>query len=350
MIGIPLLTIVGLLVISEFVFRALIFSDLPYMWRFRNPSMYANYFSDDEYWLLYHRFDGKYQPPTHPHPILGWVGSFDTDTFIHNEASRVGKRRPVLLYGDSFAACNEKPCFQDVLNNDPAFSKKCYLLNNGVGGYGLDQIYLLMRQSIQKYNNPLVIFSLLTEDIDRTILSVRIGQKPRFILQDGKLRLAGIPINDNASDFFEKTRPQVNSYLFQMGLHGKVFPNWVASTLNREGVKRNEKITLTRAILKEAIADLRENGIEFLFLVFVGNWKGESSIMEDRDWRLDTIVQVIKDENVNYINAKDVLRADMAETGRTVEEYFIPGDGHYNGYANTVVAGRLKTALGMCGS
>lgn len=118
-----LITIVSTLVAigaTEFAFRTLLFSDFSVMQRFRDPGLYADYFSDDAYWLLYHRFGGVFKPPERPHPTLGWVGSFDRTTFRHQDADQVGSRRPVLLYGDSFAACTDTPCFQDILNQDPA--------------------------------------------------------------------------------------------------------------------------------------------------------------------------------------------------------------------------------------
>jgi hypothetical protein len=344
-IVIPCLTIFGLLLLFEFTFRALVFSNLTFMKKFRDPSLYASSLSDDEYWLLYYYLDGKYKPPKDPHHILGWVGAFDRNFLIHQDTPQLKQRRPVLLYGDSFAACvAREPCFQDVLNHDPTFSRKCFLLNYGVGNYGLDQIYILMTQTVQKYKDPIVVFSLLTEDIDRNILSVRIGQKPRFRLEGGKLRLINVPIDSNPTDFFERTRPRIYSYLFRMALYGGVLPTRLARALKGEEEKQNEKIDLAQALLKEAIADLRRHRLEFSFLVFVGNWRRVSSILDENDWRLDTIVRVLKEENVNYINAKDILREDMRETGRTVGEYFIP-NGHYNGYTNTLIANRLKIAL-----
>jgi hypothetical protein len=343
-IAVPCLTMFGLFLLFEFTFRILVFSDLPFMKKFRHPSLYASYFSDDEYWFLNYYFKSGSQPPKDPHPILGWTGAFDRNQLIHRDAPQLSERRPVLLYGDSFAECVERPCFQDILNYDLTFSKKCYLLNYGVGGYGLDQIYILMTQTVPKYKDPIVIFSLLTEDIDRSVLSVRGGQKPRFRLEGGKFRLTNVPIDSNPADFFERARPRIYSYLLRMVLYGRVLPSWLERALQGEEEKRNEKIALTQVILKEAITNLRGHGLEFSFLVFVGRWKGVSSIMEENDWRLDTILRILKEENVKYINAKSIIREDMSATGRAAGKYFIAG-GHYNGDTNILIANRLKIAL-----
>ena len=77
-------------------------------------------------------------------------------------------------------------CFEEILNGDPEFSRENYLLNYGVAGYGVDQIYLLFEQSLELYRRPLVVVSLLRTDLDRTILS---DQKPHFEPHEGKLVL-----------------------------------------------------------------------------------------------------------------------------------------------------------------
>ena len=103
----------------------------------RDPDRYADPLTDDDYWLLKHRWDPTYQTLRKTHPRLGWT-KFADERQLHDDAAQVGDRRPVLLYGDSFAACTRGTrCFQDFLNEDPAFSAEHYLLNYGVGGFGV---------------------------------------------------------------------------------------------------------------------------------------------------------------------------------------------------------------------
>ena len=171
----PVLT----LIVAEIVFRIAIFIDLPTFNKLKNPALYADYFSDDDYWKLYYVFDGQYKPPENPHPLLGWIHDFSRTTYLHNKSKYLDSKRPVLLYGDSFAACvQDVECFQDILNKDYEFSKEHYLLNYGVGGYGVGQIFLLMQNSFRLYEDPFVIISIMTGDLDRSILSVNTAQKP----------------------------------------------------------------------------------------------------------------------------------------------------------------------------
>lgn len=134
--------------ICELGFRTLLFSQVAFMERFRDPGLYTDHFSEDDWWKLYHAFHKPANDTAkQPHPLLGWSAEFSKETYLHNDVGQVGRRRPVLLYGDSFTHCvtAADECFQGVLNTDKEFSLTHYLLNYGVLEYGVDQIYLLLR-------------------------------------------------------------------------------------------------------------------------------------------------------------------------------------------------------------
>ena len=86
---------------AEAPFRTILFSDIPQGARFRRAHFYANSFSEDAYWLLHRRFASE--PFEYTHPLLGWIGAFDGEDLRHAHADSLLDRRPVLLYGDSFA-------------------------------------------------------------------------------------------------------------------------------------------------------------------------------------------------------------------------------------------------------
>ena len=153
------------LLTAELLYRAALQSDHPALVRLQQPGQYADFLSDDDYWLLYFAWDRTYEPPGQPHPELGWVHRFDRQTLRHTDAESVGEQqRPVLLYGDSYAACVEGvDCFEDILGADPAFSAHNVLLNYGVGGYGSDQNKLLLEGSLSHHEAPFVVISLMPQ-------------------------------------------------------------------------------------------------------------------------------------------------------------------------------------------
>jgi hypothetical protein len=225
-------TLVCLLVVflaltgTELVFRSLLFSEAPFMQPLQKPGLYADCTASDDYWKLLYLFPNHDEPAdtrsqragmvSHFDSQLGWVNSLiSPESYHHADAAGLGSKTPILLYGDSFAQCRTPPdeCFQGLINSDPQLGSTYHLLNYGVWGYGLDQIYLLYRKTVDLYKNPVVVISLLPEDMDRAVLTVRDAPKPYFALNHGNLELKGAPIDPDLACFHRKHPPAVRSYL-----------------------------------------------------------------------------------------------------------------------------------------
>lgn len=331
-------------VIGELVFRWMLFSDSDAFQNMRRPELYAS-IQHDDYWKLYYEFGGEYKPPTHPHPLLGWVYMFDGNSYMHHEMEHVRGRRPVLLYGDSFAACvEESECFQDLLNRDSAFARENYLLNYGVGGYGVGQSALLCQTTAPRYEKPLVVFSTLTTDIDRTILSVRTGQKPYFDVADGELQLKGYPIEPNPADFFEHNPPEITSYLYRRFLFSRFnfLPYRIRTWLNGKYQFIEKMKAVNGPLLKRVAADLRAAQIDFVFLIFHFEDDMMSPNSED-NWRDQFFKQVLAENDIPYIWSKGILREHRKQHPENSHDaYVIPGNGHPTTLYNQLIADEIK--------
>jgi hypothetical protein len=110
-----------------------------------------------------------------------------------------------------------------------------------VSEYGVDQMALLMRKSIDGFTNPFVIVGILTEDLDRSILNFRIGQKPRFEVQGDGLRSVGDKIEPSTKAYLATHPPQISSYLYRALLYGGVLPNRLSEALRGEAEKTRRK-------------------------------------------------------------------------------------------------------------
>lgn len=330
------------LVLCEIGFRTLLFSDYAFMQRFRVPSLYADTLSDDDHWKLYYLFDGRFSPPARPHPLLGWVGQFSRETYEHIDTQHIGGRRPVLLYGDSFAACaiTVRPCFQQILNADHDFSQGHYFLNYGVGGYGVDQIYLLLQNSIDLYKNPLVIVSLMTEDLDRSLQTVRVGQKPYFEVIGDRLVLRGTPIDPDPKRFFAEHPPQITSYLYNFLTHSELVPWRVRQYLNGEEDKRRQKLLVNKHILLQMIKELRARKLEFMFLIFHPK---EQAVFDH--WRDEFLKELLNANQAPFLSTREMVKADAQRTQREIAEYYLPGDGHPTADQNVLIADQLKQVI-----
>jgi len=352
-ISISLITTIVCLFIGEYILRSLIFSKNPAFEKLRDPGDYSDPNSEDDYWKLYYLFGGEFKPPENPHPLLGWTGTFYEENYTHWNSHQINNRRPVLLYGNSFAQCVPASiCFQKILNNDTTFAKENYFLNYGVGGYGVDQISLLFKNSYHLYNKPFVVFGLLTTDLDRSILSVRTGQKPYYVIKGDSLQLTNVPINKNPKDYFDNNPPQIKSYLFRKFLYGKTnfLPKKLTSYLKKEKEYTNKKITINEKILLDVVNTLRNNNVDFIFVIFqfleygIDNWGEEG----ENNWRNVFLKGFLEKNNVPYIWTRDLIKNDTTYDKNDIPKYIIPGDGHPTTHFNLLIAKEIKKAVLAC--
>jgi hypothetical protein len=345
LLGITLPALILTAVASEGIFRALLFSKVGFMEKFRKPELYFDYDSESNYWKLYYLFGGKLKPPPNPHPLLGWGGDFSRETYLHNQASHIKGRKAVLLYGDSFAGCltSKEECFQGILNADDEFAARCYFLNYGVGNYGVDQIFLLLKNSLDHFQNPFVIASVLTQDIDRSTLSVRIGQKPYFELVDGELVLQGIPINSDPKDFFVKNSPTIPSYLFRLWVQGNGWPQQIRQYFKGVDRIRNRRIKINEKLFLNMIYELRKRHLQHVFVVFHLDHAVQNP--DWIDWQNDLIERVLRDNHEPYISTKEIVRQHLREHNGTMDDYYIKGDGHPTALQNKILADVMKKVV-----
>ena len=175
------LGVVTALVLAELALRAALFlpGDGPARWfaAARRPDLYAHG-ETDEYWKLHWSFLPREQQVASggADPLLGWAWRIEPRTYrVHEPIPRDG-RRPVVLYGDSFAQCTTPPeqCFQALLDESD-LRERFRLVNLGAGGYGLDQIYLAIRATIDELSehDPIVAVEVVVgQDPDLSLIHI----------------------------------------------------------------------------------------------------------------------------------------------------------------------------------
>ena len=323
------------LVVTEVIFRAFIFSPSGPFKQLKNPGNYAKE-STDDYWKLYYQLGGHFGPPEHPHPLLGWIGNFDRNTLDHDDIKQTGNRRNVLIYGDSFIMCahDSIECFDEILNADTAFNKNNFLLNYGVGGYGVDQIYLLFSHTIDKFQNPFVVFSIMPADMDRCMLSVRTGQKPYFTISNDSLCLLGLPIDSVPAHFFKTNPPEITSYMWRRIANSKYNPYY--SPFPTDSIFRTKIMTLNKKIILKAYDQIKQRNLQYVFVVFDELWNIEGL------WRADSLKTFLTEQNINYINTAQLIQEDTLFKGHDYFSYMIKGDGHPKSYYNKLLCEEIK--------
>ena len=144
-----------------------------------------------------------------PHAVRGWAPrpactfvdkgktySFNKAGFRSTKELRQvtpGKLR-VMIVGDSFTFgwdCSDEENWPSQLEK---LDNSLYVMNYGVGAYGVGQMLLTAEEFIEKSKPDVLIVAYIDDDLFRTMLSFRDYKKPCFKLVDGKLRLTNCPI------------------------------------------------------------------------------------------------------------------------------------------------------------
>jgi hypothetical protein len=338
------LALVATLVLLELAFRALLFLDVPGLKsvsaRLRQPQ---NFFhrSNPDYWVASVMLTPpeRLKPVPGYDPLLGWRGSrIAAETFEHKDEKLVLGRRPVLLYGDSFAECTTPPkeCWEGLLAGSELRSTH-FLLNYGVGGYGFDQIFLMLRASVDRFveQDPVVVIGVMVDDdLDRSLLPFRGWPKPRLAVRDGRL-VEPEPVAASVEEFVAAERPEIWSWAWRyLRQRSSSAPDAAA-----EEARRAEVRELTRAILVELKRELDARGLQWFVLVFQG-----SSVLEksgrDQVWQYGFVLESLRELGIPYVSSREALMHHRNLTGTDTSQYFEASGrakGHFTALGNQAV-------------
>jgi hypothetical protein len=351
---VSILSLVATFLLAELALRLLLFGggDLARAWGagLRRETLFAHWQSEDAY-RLRALFDGEETGLRHTDfdSQLGW-GAAERSRAARAAAEQPEGERPVLFYGDSYTACVREagPCWEDLLESSE-LGRRFELTNLGVGGYGLDQIYLLLRETIDDvaHRDPLVLVGvLLDDDLDRVDLGLRRHPKPRFELAGDELRLHVVE-HETAADYVAAHPPGIHSYLGRWFLHrsGLVPPRvrWEL-TGGADRIARLE--ALNRRLVEEIQAELVGRGLDSFFVLF----HGKQAVQETGpySWREPFLLRTLTELGIPFVSSKRALLEDAERTGRELRDYYRredPGRNHYHGFANEAVFAAIRRGL-----
>lgn len=331
------------LVLGEAVIQTAIFTGVD---SFCKPELYADYFSDDDYWKLHHKWVKKWPLPSKEwvDPFLGWAppktecnplgvmadGSYTPD--FNNKS--------ILFYGDSFVS-GAGPLKESIPQLLDPLLLDYNVHNYGVGGYGVDQIYLRFKNTYSLFQKPHIIFGILPrDDLDRCVLTFRIGQKPYFVIKDNKLVLKGVPINPNPEQWLSNNPPQTKSYLLAFIVRKLRILNAKGDWIEMP-YRQIEKKQINARIIKEIVKETHSHNLPLLFVIFYC----QDELTGKTGWREVFLKEELEHYGVPYIDTRQILvQAAQQESADTSKYYFPPGtygEGHLNEQGNTIIAKAL---------
>jgi hypothetical protein len=302
------------------------------------PRLYAGHLSDDDYYKLRETWQPT-APSRNLHPLLGWAPRPDrrNPLGIHRESGYEPRRDDVVLcFGDSFMA-SLTPFPHKIPDVIDRTLPQWTAYNYGVGGYGVDQIYLRFREAHPQFVDPIVVVGIMYSDLDRSLLSVRDRPKPHFRLRGDELVLEGTPLPADQALWYAAHPPTLRSFFFAWCVQ-----RWRYQGSGRRVIlsnyRREESCRLNRAILEALVAEARAHELRLVFATFPD---GTSPVT----WRDEFLEGLFAEQDVPWVDGRAVLVEAAREEGTRLERYF---GAQYHGHPNIRGNQHLGEAIAAC--
>lgn len=338
----------GGLLLVEGVARFLLFGESEFAREqgrpYRQPGLFADSQLEDAHWLLMRKLTPpgrKITAPPHD-SLVGWVnGKIEPGTYEHRDAAQLGDRRPFLMYGASYAQGLESG-----ETDGESFSEEFGFLNYGVGGFGVDQAYLMLRETLDRYanRNPVVALGLVADsDFDRCILSFRSLPKPRLVLRNGLLEPDGPVFAGGPDAYLDQYGTGITSYAWSYVLcsQGLLPAAWRHRLAGRTKL-RAEQDELIEAIVLATRDECERRGIDYEFVLFSSPGSMPPRKVSAREEMLITLFET---HEIPYCRMRDELTKAATAMGIGIEAFFIQ-DGvrknHPNELGNRVILSALR--------
>lgn len=263
--------------------------------------------------------------------------------------ANVTKSTRIALVGDSFTFGEDVP-YEDTWGAllEKELGEEFQILNFGVGSYGLDQAFLRYSEEVRAWNPKMVILSLISADVRRTMsvypfIAAPHWQipfsKPRLILRDGVLQKLNVPSLPPQAIFFKWAISELSYLEYDRGYNPSQwlqdaadisylaravkmwFPRWrqVSSDVTKETL-----VTLNASIVKAFVHSVVEVGAVPMVVYFPREELGKPQLS------LPLGKQVLEHAGVPYVDVTSCL-LELEPRDR-----FAPG-GHYSPEGNAAV-------------
>lgn len=250
-------------------------------------------------------------------------------------------KRKILFYGDSFVRGVSDPEYEIPRNMHGQLDNTA-VVDLSCGGYGVGQMFLMFQETHRKVRDPLILVGLyVDDDLGRSVLSVRTGQKPYFSVRGERLKLEGVPVDPDSRRYFSTHPPEIRSYLVRL-ISRKFFQHFDPDYLRKAG--RQKKIAVNRKIIEEWHSICRRQDYPLIFVLFYSMHSLNHEI-----WQAKFVRALLKDLNIPYIDTKYFLKQHLRRKGMQISDFYVldgPGRFHHNNIGNKVIAdailGHLK--------
>jgi len=345
--------------VCEAVLRLVLFSEtfaIPIM---QKPRRYADPWVDEDFYKLEIIFSGiknsakngdaeNRKIRSEYHPLFGWTpiaspkNPLGLVTDKQYQIDDLG--HPILFYGDSYVAGHTPVPYRIPQILDRMFPERP-VLNYGVWGYGVDQIYLRFRETVVKFQDPVVLVGIQDGDLDRSILSIRGRPKPYFDIQDDELVLRNTPVFLTRDEFLERNPPEIRSYFFRLfifRLRPMLPERWFDGLFGYEETRAKKRI-INRRIFRAFKDEASALNLPIYFVLFF-----RKRYINEVTWREAYLHQTLDELGIPYFDTKAYLKDYISEKKISVEDIWSTAHGHPNEDGNRVLAEGIFNWLITC--
>jgi len=293
-------------------------------------------YRDSDYWKrrfieAYERnrwgHDGLMHGTHLPHKTRGWTPRPDISLIrdgYRYTTNKLGHRAlkdyvydkdqfQVLILGDSYTFgidADDSCVWPNMLQ---AMDDRLNVVNLAVGGYGIDQMVITLRETIRFYRPHIVVAAFVGEDMGRAMLDFRDYKKPRFEIEGDRLVLTNTPVG-TLEEVYRETVHEMRQKAFDLKYikMDNVLRNFRAAIGKRptgDGACENRLFCM----LLEQMRDTAAAAGATFWAVYLATgpemWDPNHQSLEEA-----AFLNFVKEFDVEHINTR---------------EYFLQTDGHY---------------------
>jgi hypothetical protein len=270
-------------------------------------------------------------------------------------------------------------------------SETLSIINAGVAGYSTDQQLLLFRRIGAEYAPDLTVLFFFDNDVWFNTASTEYrSAKPLFVLENGALRLTGVPVPEPPTDVSADPLPQAqplawldgHSYLYRL-IEDRVRRTpalsawamrlgWLESLDSESGPARPDSAPipreflvyarrpssekeaawdLTKALLRELKRDTEKAGSELAVFyvpaspaVYDGVWRATQTLygLRDDEWDIrqpeGDLARICEDLGIAFLATTDRFRSEAARLSEEGKDLYFKDEGHWNGEGHRFAA------------
>jgi len=143
----------------------------------------------------------------------------------------------------------------------------------------------------------------------------------------------------STEEYIDENPPDVTSYLLRRFRNSEIYPFEKENTSRQEKFVKDTK-ELNGMILKKAHEQLRNSGLDYVFLIFHPEHHGGD------DWRINYLREFCKEQDMPCIFGPEIRKKDtLGQESYNPFKYAIKNDGHPTSYTNKLISDSLKNYI-----